>query len=252
MSRPYIGVTGFMAYEQVEQALQAIPEKSSHDLMIGVLASSKTLSGIANRWPGRYPHICDIEHIFNDDPRALNLIHYSTDERVTLLEQLQQLTELGGPYLDGFQLNICWPEISILREYVSEHPEMFIVLQVGTRAMAKCQSFDDFHKKIETYLPFISAVLIDPSGGLGKYLDSIDCSSYLASIADLPVGLGVAGGLGPYTLGLLDPIIMDISEPLSIDAEGQLRTPKPEDALDLDKVKGYLTGSFQKLARIPS
>lgn len=42
MLKPYIGVTGFMKREEVEAVLAAFSENSTHKLMVGVLASSKT------------------------------------------------------------------------------------------------------------------------------------------------------------------------------------------------------------------
>lgn len=55
MNKPYIGITGFMSRDEVEEVLTVFPENSTRKLMVGVLASEKTLHGPTNKWPNRYP-----------------------------------------------------------------------------------------------------------------------------------------------------------------------------------------------------
>src|SRR5258708_1143032 len=97
-SGPYIGVTGIMSSTEIDEALAAVPQ-ATHRFMPGVLVSSKTLAGQANKWPGRYPKKEAIADIFIDDPRKLNLIHYSTDSPTNLCAELRQIVELAGPHL---------------------------------------------------------------------------------------------------------------------------------------------------------
>ena len=244
---PYVGVTGFMSRVEVSEALAMVPQGSTRRLMVGVLMSSKTLAGQQNKWPGRYPKKEVLADIFIDDPRALNLIHYNTDHLETLLTQLVEITELAGPHLDGFQLNIAWPPISQLEDYWKAYPEKFLLLQIGSKAMAQAESMERFAKLVGAYLPVIDAILIDPSGGKGEPLNAIKDAKYLRALRRYPtLGLGIAGGLGPETLHLLGLLIREFPE-LSIDAEGRLRTPKPEDALDLTAMRGYLANSYNLL-----
>src|SRR3989338_4547363 len=237
---PYIGVTGFMSRAEVNEALSVVPQDSTHRLMVGVLMSSKTLAGQTNKWPGRYPKKEAVADIFVDDSRALNLVHFNTDEPETLCSQLEEITAFAGPYLDGFQLNMAWPRIAQLEDYRAAYPDKFIVLQVGSRAMAQVESPDDFAESVGSYLAVIDAVLIDPSGGKGLPLDVEKAADYLWAVATYPIGLGAAGGLGPRTFNLINQLILEFRGRLSVDAEGQLRTPKPEDALCLDAMKAYL------------
>ncbi len=240
---PYIGVTGFMSRFEVTTALAVVPQRGTRRLMVGVLMSSKTLAGQPNKWPGRYPKRENVAGIFVDDPRALNLVHYSTDHPETLLSQLVEITELAGPYLDGFQLNIVWPPISDLEDYWEIHPDKFLVLQIGSKAMAQVESMERFEELVGAYLPMIDAILIDASGGKGAFLDAAKLAEYLRAIPkDWILGLGVAGGLGPDTLHFIEPLVPEFPE-LSIDAEGRLRTPMPEDALDLDRMLHYIAGA---------
>src|SRR5437868_5866280 len=118
---PYVGVTGFMSRPEVVEALAMVPRGSVRRLMVGVLMSSKTLVGQINKWPGRYPKKDAIVDIFIDDPRALNLIHYNTDNPEALFTQLAEITKLAGPNLDGFQLNIAWPPISQIENWRGTH-----------------------------------------------------------------------------------------------------------------------------------
>ena len=59
-----------------------------------------------------------------------------------------------------------------------------------------------------------------------------------------PIGIGVAGGLGPGVMSMLDPLTARHSA-LSIDAEGHLRDE--DDHLSLWRVEHYLTRAFEKL-----
>lgn len=244
---PYVGVTGFMSCAEVTEALAIVPRESARRLMVGVLMSSKTLLGQTNKWSGRYPKKEAIANILVDDPRVLNLIHYNTDDPETLCVQLAEITELSGPNLDGFQLNIAWPPISQIKNWREMYPDQFILLQIGDGAMAQAASMEQFAKLVDAYVPVIDAILIDPSGGKGELLDVSKGAEYLRSVrVHSTLGLGIAGGLGPETLAILNPLIQEFPE-LSVDAEGRLRTQKPEDALCIDAMRTYLTKAFQML-----
>lgn len=244
---PYIGVTGFMSCTEVNEAIAMIPQRSTRRLMVGVLMSSTTIAGKQNKWSGRYPKKEMIADIFIDDPRALNLIHYSTHHPETLFAQLVEATELSGPYLDGFQLNIAWPSISQLKDYQESYPEKFILLQVGDKAMAQMESMERFAEFVGRYIPAIDAILIDPSGGKGELFDVVKGAEYLRAVRSYStLGLGIAGGLGPETLYLLNSFAREFPD-LSIDAEGRLRTPFPEDALCLEAMRNYLERAFSIL-----
>ena len=245
---PYVGVTGFMSCNEVREALTMVPKKSVRRLMVGILMSSKTLAGQTNKWPGRYPKKEAVAGIFADDERALNLVHYNTDNPETLFAQLTEITELAGPHLDGFQLNIAWPPIAQVQKYRKTNPEKFLLLQIGGKAMAVAGSAKHFAELVGEYLPTIDAILIDPSGGKGQPLDPIKGTEYLSSLHNYPkLGLGIAGGLGSRSLYLIDPLVRMFPN-LSIDAEGQLRTRPPEDKLCIYTMKNYLEDAFPILA----
>lgn len=204
-------------------------------LMIGVLASSKTINGGKNRYAHRYPSVERIREIFPPHRRTLNLIHYSTDERETLREQIKKLTSLGGPYLDGFQFNIAWPSPDAICV-----PGMRVVLQIGSRALEECGNDpEQVWRKLTYYDPEITDVLIDASGGKGIPIDAQTAKRYADAIREhIPrLRVGIAGGLSAETIELVRPFF-DAEPKPSIDAEGQLRDP--DDILNLKKMTQYL------------
>ncbi len=243
---PYIGVTGFMSREEVSQALTAVSRETAYRLMVGVLMSSKTLAGQTNKWPGRYPKKESVADIFIDDPRALNLIHYNTDTPEMLASEVGQIVELAGPHLDGFQFNVKWPDHPLQLKAVREmFPDLYLLLQIGGRAMEEILSFGRYPMEllktmVGWYLPHIDAILIDPRGGKGELLNTAKGAEWLRAARELSgIEVGISGGLGSVTTHLIEPLAKKFPR-LNIDAEGQLRTPKPEDALDMKAVEGYI------------
>lgn len=249
----YIGVTGFMTRRGVEVALSFAPKHTELKLMVGVLASSKTLSGQTNRYPNRYPKVEDIIDIFTADERVLNLIHYSTDTLETLVEELEELVVLGGPNLHGFQLNIAWPDTKTLQRFRLKHPSLHLVLQIGGKAMRMVDDFEELRQRVGDYydpqgFKTIDTVLIDPSGGKGIPFSPYQARKYLFNLQGFSgLGLGVAGGLGgPDTDHLLSGL-KDFTKSVSVDAEGNLRTKDSWDALDMDRVREYLQKAYSIL-----
>lgn len=241
MLPPYIGVTGFMKKAEVSAALEALdglPNWSNRKLMVGVLASSKTLAGKPNKWPNRYPNVRDIARLFPTDRRTVNLIHYATDDRHTLADQLEDLARLGGKHLDGFQLNVRWPDPAT----IVVPKNMRVVLQLGHGALE--ETGNDPEKTAEclgAYTGIITDVLVDASGGKGIPLDPRTVEAYVRAIRNnhgFTFGIGVAGGLSAQTVGQLQQLANQFSD-LSVDAEGRLRTA--EDHLDIEAMKTYIS-----------
>ncbi len=207
--------------------------------MVGVLASSKTLKGIPNKYPNRYPDPKTFSSIFQADRRALNLIHYATDDRSTLRGQVGKLVELGGPYLDGFQFNIPWPSPSAIHR-----PGLRTILQIGSRALEECANDPQrVCDKLTYYDPEVTDVLIDASGGRGIPINAETAASYVEAISErIPrLGIGIAGGLSAESLGIIAPLLKRFPQ-TSIDAEGCLRTA--EDHLDIARMTSYLASAI--------
>lgn len=251
MATPYIGITGFMRQEEVNEILSCLPNDSTaRKAMIGVLVSSKTLRGEKNKWPNRYPLIKEIEKIFTGHSSAFNVIHYHTKESGgMLLDQLERLVNLGGGNLDGIQLNIAWPDPKSLERfrilYSGMHKRIQLILQINSKAFEEISSPEEIAFKIRNeYLGFADHILLDLSGGYGKLLDPNALEPFVEKIQEEIPGLGIilAGGLSPETLYLIEPLIKKYPF-LSTDAEGRLRS-KPDDNLDVEKTKEYLRKAF--------
>lgn len=212
MNESYIGVTGFVSRDEVDRVLEVFPKDSKRKLMVGVLASNKTLRGISNKWPNRYPKPKDIAGIFPDHSNVLNLVHFHAQDSKDLLDWLLEVTELGGGNFHGFQLNIKWPDIRVLEDYKKRHPSNVIVLQCGSGAL-KLASGDPkmLARFVRDYVDLCDYVLVDPSGGRGEPLipeTTLQFLDHLYDVLDGEMNIGVAGGLGVpgETRKLLQPI----------------------------------------------
>ncbi|MBI2048118.1 MAG: hypothetical protein HYT27_03175 [Parcubacteria group bacterium] len=246
MRKPYIGITGFMSAREVLQVLMTSTVLVNNErlVMVGVLASHKTLQKFQNKYPNLYPPVEAIADIFSNHPHALNLIHYNTKEPETLLDQMVALALFGGENMHGIQLNVKWPPHSALSEFKKRYPRMKIVLQVGNGAMlAVDNSPEKLAEKIGEYDDVAEYMLLDPSGGFGLPFDPERACEYLSALSEkkLNMTLGVAGGLSHRTLHLFDPVLQAYPH-VSIDAQGKLRTEN--DDLDIDAACTYLSNAI--------
>jgi len=245
MFSPYIGVTGFTVKREVTAATNVyddLSDKGERLLMIGVLASSKTLAGRPNKWPNRYPKVQNISQLFPPHRRTVNLIHYATDDQATLSEQLQKLELLGGRNLDGFQLNMAWPDPNLI--IVSEGKR--VVLQLGRRAL---EDFSDnpenVARQLEHYKGIVTDVLIDASGGCGVPMDLEIVEDYVHTLIARHgswLGIGVAGGLFHENMSQLRQLVEKFPN-ISVDAEGRLRTAS--DNLHYGLVESYILAASE-------
>jgi len=249
--KPYIGVTGCMSNQEVEHLLRLMPEPIDPPqlLMVGVLVSSKTMAGGKNKYPNRYPGMNDVYRIFPDHGPALNLVHYNTQEPDTLYEQLMQMTDWWRYRINGFQLNVAWPDPRIIKRYVTACPTKDIVLQVGGHAFEMIgNSPTHLVERVKEYQGLIKCVLLDPSGGHGTLLDMARMIGYLDVLyaSKVDIGIGIAGGLCAETLDHVAPLIKGFPG-LSIDAEGRLRDG--DDHLDLVKAEAYVQKALALFAQ---
>ena len=242
----YIGVSGFMSRAEVDLALAAFPP-ADRLLMVGVLASSKTLAGTQNNYPRRYPMRDDIAGIFSDDPRCLNLVHYATggeSDPEELADALYEAIRYGGPHCHGLQVNAAWPPVGALREIREHLPDRRIVLQLGPGVLAAGPTVD-FVRRLDTYDGAVTDVLIDASGGRGLPIDLHTATRWLCEVGErIDAGRGIAGGLCAEAVPTIADLLYFEEYGVSIDAEGRLRDDADGGGnLDLDKVRRYLAAA---------
>ncbi|HAG27774.1 TPA: hypothetical protein DCG61_03260 [Patescibacteria group bacterium] len=238
MKKPYIGVTGIFNNKDLVFALVAAFTESGYEfpenyqLMIGVLASFKTISGLPSKnFPNRYPAVEDIPDLFPTSTKdyLLNLIHYNSSEP-DLSSQFNKLVEISGPNLGGFQLNICWPDPKELHKFREEGHQHAIVLQIGREAFGVINKNPTIlaDKISAEYSGLIDYVLLDPSGGEGKEMNIDKTDEYLSELygrgLNDKIRFGIAGGLHSGNLESIRPLV-EKYDSLSIDAEGKLRHP---------------------------
>ena len=132
-------------------------------------------------------------------------------------------------------------------DYRQCHPDIEIVVQVGVKAFEQINDDpSELVQKLKEYGTAIDFVLLDRSMGKGKPLDSDSLKPFLFKVShELPhLGLAVAGGLGPTSLHLIEPLLDDFPE-LSFDAQGKLRpSGNSEQPIDWHMASDYLEKSL--------
>lgn len=253
---PYIGVTGFTQEAEVARALVAVPRTPNRRLMVGVLASAKSLRGMPLKpeWQDRYPEETAIRGIFPDDSRTLNLVHYAPGEeyRASFLHDLDRLIEVAGPRLHGFQLNMAWPRETELGVYREDRGYLrhVIVLQLGRAAVDLLDGWPtSVGRRLRQYGALIDGVLLDASGGRGEPLNLQSARAFVSEIVSgcPALGVGIAGGLDAAGVDRIQALLEEFPQ-LSIDAEGRLRTAH---GLDATAVHAYLERAYHVLDRMP-
>lgn len=264
----YVGVSGFMSSAEVCAALEVFPA-CGRQLMVGVLASSKTLCGLPNKYPRRYPLAADIAGIFVDDARALNLVHVATDGDKSTVDGKLIPIEIdlwrgflaGGPLCHGVQLNGATQRLrpEALHAFKAMCPTAkHIVLQVGPRWLDARSAADSFMKSLARYAGTATDILLDVSGGNGRLINPetarelvVDARRSLAhwGIAADRMGIGIAGGLCAETLPGIRGLLEE-QGPLSIDMEGRIRDDADGGGnMDLDKMRAALAVAGRVVTR---
>jgi hypothetical protein len=253
----YIGITDFAEREQIVRMSRHIRDFRAiglpHVLMVGVMISYKTLKDIPSDWTPIWVPKSEADGLFLDLDNVFNAFHYADYEGVTDVEDLCSVALYGGPNMHALQLDMIWPEPQLVSEFRGRFPHIQVVLQVGAQALA--QIGDDpaeLVSRLKQYGATIDHVLLDKSMGRGKGMDAQVLLPFVQAIADsdLNVGLAVAGGLGPSSLHLVEPLIEKFPD-ISIDAQGQLRpSGDSHDPIDWTMAAEYLTGAIDMYSRI--
>lgn len=231
MKRPYIGITDFLNFEQVEKMLGVFntykPPSSKRMLHIGVMMSFKTLNNIESRWTNVFPKKETIADIFRASrANAYYCLHYADYDNNTKHCDLAKAISYGGTHISALQLDMIWPDPKMIEKALGESgTNIEVILQIGRNALEMIgNSPFKVVEKLKTYNGIIQRVLVDKSMGGGVPMIPKELRPFVEAIKEnfTHIDIGVAGGLGPNTIHLVGPLIKEFPD-LSIDAQGKLR-----------------------------
>lgn len=251
----YIGITDFRTPAEVRSMLALLDESPpGWKLMVGVMASPKSLLGLPTDYDGVWLKPADFPTVFLDDSRAFNVPHWADYKGRTAPSHLEELMALCQGKAHALQLDMPWPSPDLVFD-LRKSFDVPVILQVGRRAMdelgiaqGKARSMLD---RINGYGTHVSGILLDMSGGEGIELNPEYLVHYVEAIhKDRPdLTIAVAGGLGPDSLDLVEPLLERFPW-LSRDAQSKLRkSGKSTDPIDWDRATGYIVGSIEQNKR---
>lgn len=240
----YIGICDFENDSQVRDMLSVWSAKdSSRRLMVGCMASYKSLNGLPTKWSEIWPAKESLSSIFIDDPRVMNCIHYADCEGIDILDNLEKAVAHSGPNLHAVQLDMIWPSPCEIEDFHRSCWDVSIVLQLNFEALCQVNNNEDkLLSKLDEYDGCLDYILLDLSGGKGIPLDAQILLPYVRAISkSLPnIGVSVAGGLGPVKLNGLKPLLEEFPS-LSFDAQSKLRqSGSAIDPINWDLARRYL------------
>lgn len=265
----YVGICDVLSPEEARAMASEVRENRkdpNRKVMVGIMAGHFTLRPDAAGGEGQrvvFPSREEMANGFTDDPDVLNTVHfadlYRSQEVQTLFEDLELVVEYGGEHLHAIQLDVTWPAVDDVDRFKDKHPDLTVVLQLGQSAFDMVDHDPQrMVDELDKYGDSIDYVLLDLSMGKGKAMQGEELLSALRAIRhELPgLGLAVAGGLGPDTMHLLEPIAQEFPD-ISIDAQGRLKHPDaPVDdrghmvstiSADLDRSQEYIRKSCAML-----
>lgn len=254
---PFICITDFMDSEQVRRMLDVLRRASGKNpirkLGVGVMMSYKTLNDIPSRWQNVFPPKERIADIFCSD-EAYNCLHYADYVgNPGLWSTLNKAISYGGIGIQALQLDMIWPNPGDIATAVhSSRRNIEVILQIGKNAFEQVNN--DPHelvRRLEDYHGVIQRVLLDKSMGQGLGMDAQGLLPFARAIKEVfpELGLVVAGGLGPTTLHLVEPLIQEFPD-LSIDAQGRLRpSGSALDPIDWPMAENYLIRAVKMFQR---
>ncbi len=250
---PYIGITDFMNFGQVERMLKVFnehkPQGSNRKLHVGVMMSYKTLKGIPNKWQNVFPPKETIANIFSSDD-TYNCLHYADyDKNLDLWKSLAHAIFYGGVGINALQLDMVWPDPTQIASAVhSSRKQIEVILQIGRNAMEDAGNNPKVvANRLGEYDGIIHRVLLDKSMGRGLGMDAQELIPFAQEIKTRFPELGIvaAGGLGPETMHLVQPLVEKFSD-ISIDAQSRLRpSGNALDPVDWSMAEEYLVNALK-------
>lgn len=253
MGTQYIGITDFTEFRQVEHMLRVLNDhrlpSQQRRLHVGVMMSYKTLCGLETKWSKAFPQkelIADIFACTN----TFNCLHYADYDAIDVGKNLSKAIGYGGKEIHATQLDMVWPdpkEISFALSGVSKSLE--VILQVNSKSLELADNNPVIVAQRISEYRSITHVLLDKSMGRGLGMDAKGLLPFARAIKCLlpSMNIVVAGGLGPQTLHLVEPLLLEFPD-ISIDAQGKLRpSGSALDPIDWAMAEEYLIKALKLL-----
>jgi len=258
--QPYVGITDFMDVKEVASMAKVFsshkPNNFQHKLHVGVMMSYKTLHAWTTKWESAFPRKETIPSIFDGDYAndVMYCLHYAdSQKRSDLWKSLGLAIMYGGQHMHALQLDLVWPDrYQIFAAITDSGRQPEIILQIGK------QAFEDIDNNPRAlvdrlgkyaYDNVLHRVLLDKSMGRGIGMDVRSLIPFIEAIQnDLPdIGIGVAGGLGPRTYHLSEPVMQSHNN-ISVDAQDRLRkSGSAMDPVNWDMASQYLVGMINMI-----
>ncbi len=241
---PHIGITGFTWKEEILQALQEFPRQfpTKRKIKIGVMVADESIDTTQDKWRRRLARPEDLSNIFQPDSRAINLIHFHSEEQnpEKLFEQLCRLKELAGPHCHGFQLNSYLPDPKLLIKFAVQRQKTIIGLQILTQAFNSLEhSAKVLANRLAEYEHLVDYVTLDPNYIYGYPFQMTMLANQLRALTGkkLHMNLGVTGILCPDTFPFITSLAKEFPD-LSVEEGESVRNSL--DCLDYWSMKNYL------------
>jgi hypothetical protein len=144
---------------------------------------------------------------------------------------------------------MIWPDPDQIANGVrASRKQIEVILQIGKNALEEVgNNYQFLVEKLGGYEGVIHRVLLDKSMGKGLGMDAEGLIPFARAIRESfpALGIGAAGGLGPETIQLVEPLAAVFSD-LSIDAQGRLRPSRNAlDPIDWNMAGNYLVKALQ-------
>lgn len=253
MAIPYIGITDFTNFGQVDRMIGVFNSHKrpggARRLHVGVMMSHKTLYGLETRFTKIFPVKETIAKIFSSD-EVMNCLHYADyDHHSGIISDLTKAIWSGGIGINALQLDMTWPQPGDIAQAThASRKKLEVILQVGKKAIELCNNDPkEVVERLRDYEGVIHYVLLDKSMGHGHSMDAHGLIPFACAIREnFPeLGLAVAGGLGPDSMELVQPLL-DAFPDISFDAEGKLRpSGSIMDPVDWDMAAAYLIRALE-------
>jgi hypothetical protein len=225
--------------------------------MIGIQATGKTqILDVPNKRGQMWHPVGDsiARAASNEDSGFTKpFVHVFFDGKDELEQGVANVMRRTRRYVQGLQFNgLAWLDIDyrpFMHIFNEVYPSQSTILQAGSNTL-NSHSPSELADGIET-MP-VDYLLLDPSGGEGKQMDSTRIRNYVDEIyqSQIPVGVALSGGLDAKNVEeLIGPLMEDYPD-LSCDAEGRLRKgPEGSTVIDIEAVDAYLVACKQTIQR---